>query len=153
MVEQSLERRDGLACCCPDAADDHLIARVVPKLLGAMSVDQAWARQWGVGVGTTEPLIVEKHQIEQIVLDAIDAANMAREDDDQLTVAPDAPLFGKGGRLDSMGLVALIVDVEEALADQGAHVTVTDERAMSMSKSPFKDVPSLVAHIEQILSE
>jgi acyl carrier protein len=77
--------------------------------------------------------------------------NLSREDDKQLTVAPDAPLFGNGGQLDSMGLLALIIDVEEALEAAGYHIILTAERAMSNRQSPFRDVPSLVAYVEDSL--
>lgn len=92
-----------------------------------------------------------RSQIEAIVLDALRMANQARTDDNQLTVAPDAPLFGDNGQLDSLGMVTLIIDIEEALAESGCNVTLTAERAMSRSQSPFKDVPSLVAYIGERL--
>jgi acyl carrier protein len=79
-------------------------------------------------------------------------ANQAREDNQQLTVSPDAPLFGNDGQLDSMGLVALIIDIEEALGEAGYNIILTNERAMSRAQSPFKDVPSLVAYIEDRLA-
>jgi acyl carrier protein len=90
-------------------------------------------------------------QIQTIILDALRMANLAREDDQQLTVSPDAPLFGDSGQLDSMSLVALIVDIEEALGEAGYNVILTAERAMSCTQSPFKDVPSLAAYIEDCL--
>ncbi len=94
---------------------------------------------------------MNRSQIQTIVLDALRMTNQAREDDQQLTVSPDAPLFGSGGQLDSMGLVALIIDVEEALSEAGYNMILTNERAMSGTRSPFKDVPSLVAYIEDRL--
>jgi acyl carrier protein len=94
---------------------------------------------------------VNLDQIQTIVLDALEMANQAREDNKQLIVSPDAPLFGNGGQLDSMGLVALIIDIEEALNEAGCNITLTSERAMSETRSPFKDVPSLVAYIEDRL--
>jgi hypothetical protein len=50
-----------------------------------------------------------------------------------------------------MGLVALIIDIEEALAEAGFDIILTNERAMSRTRSPFRDVPSLVAYIEDCL--
>jgi acyl carrier protein len=94
---------------------------------------------------------MNSNQIQTIILDALHMVNQAREDDNQLTVAPDAPLFGKSGQLDSMGMVALIIDIEEALGVAGCDVILTAERAMSRAQSPFKDVPSLVAYIEECL--
>lgn len=94
---------------------------------------------------------MNRHQIQTIVLDALHTANMARADDQQLTISPDAPLFGSGGQLDSMGLVTLMIDIEEALAEGGHNIILTAERAMSREQSPFRDVPSLVAYIEDCL--
>jgi acyl carrier protein len=95
---------------------------------------------------------VDCSQIQTIILDALRMANQAREDNQQLTVSPDAPLFGNDGQLDSMGLVALIIDIEEALGEAGYNIILTNERAMSRARSPFKDVPSLVAYIEDRLA-
>ena len=94
---------------------------------------------------------MDSGQIQTIIINALHMANQARTDDNQLTVAPDAPLFGDNGQLDSLGIVALIIDIEEALAESGCNVTLTAERAMSRSQSPFKDVPSLVAYIGERL--
>jgi acyl carrier protein len=91
-------------------------------------------------------------QIQAIVLEALHMANQAREVDKQLAVASDAPLFGRHGQLDSMAMVALIIDIEEALGAAGYDVILTAERAMSRTQSPFKDVPSLVTYIEECLS-
>jgi acyl carrier protein len=91
-------------------------------------------------------------QIQAIILDALHIANQAREDDQKLLVSPDAQLFGDGGQLDSMGLVALIIDIEEALREAGYNIILTNERAMSRARSPFNDVPSLVAYIEDCLA-
>jgi acyl carrier protein len=94
---------------------------------------------------------MNRNEIEKIILETLCMVNLAREDDKQLTVSPDARLFGNGGQLDSMGLLALIIDVEEALGEAGYHIMLMAERAMSSRQSPFKDVPSLVAYIEGCL--
>lgn len=90
--------------------------------------------------------------IEQIVLEAIRNANKARSPESQLAVDRDAPLFGGGGPLDSLGLVALVIDIEEALADRGVTVTLTDERAMSQHRNPFRTVAVLAAHISTLVA-
>ena len=94
---------------------------------------------------------MNRDQIQKIILEALQLSNLAREDNRQLTVTPDAPLFGDSGQLDSMSLVALIIDIEDALREAGYDVILTAERAMSRAHSPFKDVPSLVAYIEECL--
>jgi acyl carrier protein len=56
-------------------------------------------------------------------------------------------LFGEEGMLDSLGLVALIVDVEEAIAERGVAITLGDDRAVSQRTSPFRTVGSLADYI------
>ena len=90
--------------------------------------------------------------LQEIVLAALATANLARDPDQQLPVAPDAPLFGSGSPLDSLGLVGLLVDIEDALRDRGAEVELSDARAMSQTRSPFRDVPALVGYIGGLLA-
>ena len=95
---------------------------------------------------------MEPSRIEGIVLDAVRAANGSRGPDEQLPVAPDAPLFGPGSCLDSLGLVSLLVDIEEAFHAAGVDVTLSDERAVSRTRSPFRSVPAMVSYISELLS-
>lgn len=85
--------------------------------------------------------------IETIVLDALERTNLARDAEHQLTVSPTAALYSPETTLDSLSLVTLLIDIEEALLDAGCEVSLSDERAMSQKHSPFRDVPTLVAYI------
>ena len=68
-----------------------------------------------------------------------------------MDASQDTRLFGPEGILDSLGLVALIVDVEEAIAEQtGVAITLGDDRAVSQSSSPFRTVGSLADYIEAL---
>lgn len=59
-------------------------------------------------------------------------------------VAADTQLFGETGLLDSVGLVSLVVAVEQALEDElGLQVGLADERALSQRTSPYRTVGSL----------
>ena len=59
-------------------------------------------------------------------------------------VEADTPLFGEAGLLDSVGLVSLVVAVEQALEDElGVSVALADERARSQRSSPYRTVSSL----------
>jgi hypothetical protein len=63
-----------------------------------------------------------------------------------------AALFGRGGPLDSMALVSLIIEVETAIEDKfGVPVLLADERAISQEHSPFRTVGSLAAYAESAL--
>jgi hypothetical protein len=91
-----------------------------------------------------------KESIERIVLDAIRTLNLGREAEHQLEVSPTAPLYSRSTALDSLGLVALLIEIEESLRDAGCELSLSDERAMSLHYNPFRDVPSLVNHIHNL---
>jgi acyl carrier protein len=91
--------------------------------------------------------------IEQIVLSALRSVNEGRHPNEQLPVSPTAAVFGSGSPLDSLGLVTLLIDIEERLADQGIEIVLSDAHAMSASRSPFRDVPTLVGYITGRLAQ
>lgn len=91
--------------------------------------------------------------IEAIILKALTDTNKVRDADHQVDVAPTATIFGPGSPLDSLGLVAFLMDVEDAMADAGYPITLSDARAMSEKRSPFRDVPSLAAYIGTLVAE
>jgi len=63
-------------------------------------------------------------------------------------------LFGGNSVLDSLGLVNLIVAVEENLADEfDTNITITSEKAMSRRVSPFLNVGTLTDYVTEILKE
>lgn len=72
----------------------------------------------------------------------------------KLPLAPDTPLFGQRGRLDSLGLVNLIMTAELKLEDEfGVTLSLADERAMSMDSSPFANVSTFASYIQTLLVE
>ena len=91
--------------------------------------------------------------IQQIIFDAIEMANNARADDKQIPVSEETELYGSGGALDSMGLVAFLVDIEESFQDNNINISLSDERAMSQSSSPFRNVKSLTDYIDTLIKE
>jgi D-alanine--poly(phosphoribitol) ligase subunit 2 len=69
-------------------------------------------------------------------------------------LGPDTALFGRSGLFDSLGLVNLILAIEEALLDeQGVSVVLADERAMSQARSPFLTVASLAEYVARLVDE
>jgi hypothetical protein len=89
--------------------------------------------------------------IQQVVFDALSSSNLARDDDSQMEVGPDAAIFGPDSPLDSLGLVALLLDIEDGLRAIGCNVVLSDERAMSQKRSPFRSVESLTGYIGQLV--
>lgn len=91
--------------------------------------------------------------IQSTILNAMESLNMGREPDEQVEIGPEAPVFGPDSKLDSLGLVSLLIDIEDSFADQGLEIALSDERAMSQKRSPYRNVPSLVAFIESQLQD
>ena len=66
---------------------------------------------------------------------------------------PEATLFGKDGAVDSLGLVILVVAVEQRVAAAyGKQVTLASEQAMSRSASPFRTLGRLADYIVELLA-
>ncbi|WP_269526925.1 hypothetical protein [Coraliomargarita parva] len=64
----------------------------------------------------------------------------------------DSPLYGTGGTLDSMALVNLIADLEDAVSEQwGQSITLADEKAMSAKNSPYRTAETLSLAIQERL--
>ncbi len=66
----------------------------------------------------------------------------------------DTALFGRHGLFDSLGLVSLVVAVEEAIEDQyGVSISLADQQAMSERHSPFRSVGSLAEYARRLIGE
>ena len=64
------------------------------------------------------------------------------------------PLYGKEGVLDSLGLVSLIVMIEQAIEEEmDVSLILADEKAMSQKNSPFINVGFLVEYIDRLVEE
>jgi D-alanine--poly(phosphoribitol) ligase subunit 2 len=63
-------------------------------------------------------------------------------------------LFGNQGILDSLGLVNLVVAVEQAIEDHfSVSISLADSRAMSQSRSPFRTIGSLADYAKSLIQE
>lgn len=92
-------------------------------------------------------------QIQEIIFSALTMTNHIREDNNQIPIAPITELYSKNGYLDSMGLVAFLIDVEELFLDEDIQISLSDDRAMSQTKSPFLSVETLTQYIVELLQE
>jgi acyl carrier protein len=71
---------------------------------------------------------------------------------DLSTFSDDTVLYGD--LLSSLGLVEMLLLLEEAIANEfSVQLTIADEKAMSLTRSPFKTVGRLLDFLEQRLSE
>ena len=101
---------------------------------------------------TTET--ADQNRLQTCVLQAIKELNEQLPPEQQIEESARAKLFGHDAPLDSIGLVNLIVTVEEQLSDElDIEVTLANEKAMSRRTSPFQSVETLLDFIEELIRE
>ncbi len=86
---------------------------------------------------------------QEIIELIVETARELGEDELSLTeeLNADTRLFGKEGALDSMGLVTLIIAVEQAIEDRfESPVALADEKALSQTRSPYRSVATLAEY-------
>ena len=78
-----------------------------------------------------------------IVSSMIETSDLSEDD-----LNNDTPLFGGESNIDSLGLVSLLVDIEQKIEDEmNENITIADAAAMSQKNSPFRTVKSLTEFI------
>ena len=88
------------------------------------------------------------------IYDAIRRINELRDPEEQLPFREDTVLYSSNGSLNSLGLVSLILDVEEAInAQAGTELVLADAQAMSQKRNPFRNVQSLADYVMARLGE
>jgi acyl carrier protein len=62
-------------------------------------------------------------------------------------------LVGHGAVLDSIGLVMLVVEVEQRLEEEhGLSLVLASDKALSQTRSPFRDVGSLIDYAGALIA-
>lgn len=91
-------------------------------------------------------------QLRDAVFLALDELNGLRAADDQLVKSLDTHLTGERGSLDSLGVVNLIVILEQRLDEIfGKSVSLLDDERLDPTAGPFNTVGSLIEHLERLL--
>lgn len=86
--------------------------------------------------------------VERVVAAAIAELNLQRSADEQLGNGPEALLFGRGGPLDSLGLVQLIAELENGLEQAcGMRINLADEALLEAHDTPFRSVGALQQYL------
>src|SRR3954447_1520317 len=95
-----------------------------------------------------------KQQLIELVIESVREVADFEHRSLAVPLGPGTILFGTDGILDSMGLVNVVILVEQRISDQHeASITLADRRAVSQSSSPFRTVGSLAAYAEALLRE
>ncbi len=97
--------------------------------------------------------MITSENINETIFNALDEINQLLSDDNKIKKKEDTVLYGANSRLDSLGLVNLIVAVEQRVQDElGQSVDLTDEKALSQKNSPFLTVKTLSDYIASLLN-
>jgi acyl carrier protein len=92
--------------------------------------------------------------IQQVVIDNLNALIETLPDDQKFDVDTNTILFGQGSQIDSLSLVSVIVDLETTLSvDYDLDISLTDDRAMNRTISPFDSVRNMVDYIDELVKE
>ena len=98
--------------------------------------------------------MVTTDEVRSVVIEAIDDLNGSLPPERRLDSGTDTVLLGSGSRLDSLGLVNLIMSIEQLIEERyGQAVTLADERALSQKSSPFRTVGTLTEYTAGLLQE
>lgn len=90
--------------------------------------------------------------ISQIILEQVEDYNDTLDIKVDTSAGNNTILFGKGGVLDSVDFVSLILDIEQAVNDEsGKHISISNAKAMSRQNSPFRTVGTLSDYIKELL--
>lgn len=96
----------------------------------------------------------DAEEIEALVIESVRMLATDFEIEALAEATNESLLYGGDGSLDSMALVNLVADIEDALAEKyGASISLADERAMSAKRSPFRSVADLSQAITERLPQ
>ena len=90
---------------------------------------------------------LDQGKIKASIVECINNLNNSLIESEKISIDPDHVLFGNGSSLDSMGLLNLLMDLEERLDDQGIRITILDDHALSQKNSPFRTISTLAEYI------
>ena len=95
---------------------------------------------------------MQRQEIVDIIIDQVNQYNDNLEKKVDLLKGDESILFGKGGVLDSVDFVSLVLDIESAVEEaSGKSLTLADSRALSQKNSPFRTVGTLADYIMKSL--
>ncbi len=95
---------------------------------------------------------IKREIISKLVFDCISQYQEELDNKIDISEGEQTRLFGGNGQLDSLALVSLIVNIEEAIETElGVSLILADEKAMSRRTSPFSRISNLIDYIEELI--
>ncbi len=97
---------------------------------------------------------MKRGEVLGIVYHVMDELNEEHASESRLPLSKDTVIFGSESNLDSLGLVNLIVGIEQGILEElGLEIIIVSDKAMSRKRSPFRTVGSLVDYIVELVEQ
>jgi hypothetical protein len=94
--------------------------------------------------------VPSKTEYLDVIYTSIREINAQLPTEQRLACTPDTVLVGEGGVLDSLGLINLLILVEEGVsARTGSAVTLLNESYIGVQDGPFRTVGALADYIDK----
>jgi acyl carrier protein len=95
-----------------------------------------------------------KEKVEFVIYKVIDEINLQLIDSEKIEKLKTTVLFGDDAKLDSLGLINFIVQLELQIdTDFGKHISIIGENTMDQDQMPFETVASLIEYIHLLLEK
>jgi acyl carrier protein len=105
-------------------------------------------------MSNTETGLPTRDHVIGLLTDGLRALVAERGEEPPADLGEGTRLVGPEAALTSLGLVSLVVELEQALEERwGVCVTLADERAMSQRHSPFRTVGTLADYACRLVEE
>ena len=97
--------------------------------------------------------MVDEAKVTDVVYEAIREHNEQVPEDQHLAPSVETRLFRRGSTMDSLGLVGLVVAIEQGVAEAcNTELSIVSEQAMSRQSSPFRTVGTLVDYVCELVN-
>jgi acyl carrier protein len=98
--------------------------------------------------------MLNSKKIEELIFEILNSLNDGMPEDKQISISSESVLFGENPQIDSLSLVSLVVDLETTLnSEYNFDISLTDDRAMTRTISPFLTVKTLRDYIVELINE
>ena len=96
---------------------------------------------------------MDRNEISKIVIDNVKNLEDTLPAEQKFEVNENTHLFGEHSTIDSLSLVSIIVDLETAFSnDYGYNISLSDDRAMTRSVSPFESIRTMIDYIDELVN-
>lgn len=96
---------------------------------------------------------IKYNEIQDLLIICVETAVSELSLESQFDISADTLLLAEGGAIDSLQLVSIIVDFEEAInAKFNTSISLTSDEALIQVESPFESVKTLAEYSLKVIS-